>query len=65
MRSKEAVETWTQACNDGDRNACHNAGFMFYSGDKIKQDYKKAKKLFNKACDDGSKIAYEQYKKVQ
>ena len=37
---------------------------MYYFGQGVKQDYKKAKEYFGKACDGGNQIACINYKKL-
>lgn len=40
-------------CNNGDARSCLNLGNLYYDGDGVKQDYKKASELFGKSCEMG------------
>ncbi|MCX6077119.1 MAG: tetratricopeptide repeat protein [Campylobacterales bacterium] len=47
---KEAIGLYTQACDGGNMHACIKLGLQYASGDGVKQDTRKAKKLFVEAC---------------
>ena len=38
-------------CNNGDTGSCVDLGILYFNGDSVKQDYKKANELFSKACE--------------
>ena len=37
---------------------------MYGNGEGVRQDYKKAKEWFGKACDNGSQVGCDEYKKL-
>jgi uncharacterized protein len=39
-------------------------GAMYEDGVSVRQDYKKAKEWFGKACDNGFQIGCDEYKKL-
>ena len=41
-------------CNNGDTGSCVDLGILYFNGDSVKQDYKKASELYNKACEMGN-----------
>ena len=41
-----------------------NLGVMYGNGEGVRQDYKKAKEWFGKACDNGFQIGCDEYKKL-
>jgi len=41
---------YNEACKNGKMQGCINLGVLYFSGDGVKQNHKKAKKLFVKAC---------------
>jgi len=41
---------YDEACKNGKMQGCINLGVLYFSGDGVKQNHKKAKKLFVKAC---------------
>ena len=53
-----------KAAKKGLIEAQNNLGNMYYFGQGVKQDYKKAKEYFGKACDGGNQIACINYKKL-
>ena len=38
-------------CNNGNAGSCVDLGNLYYDGKGVKQDYKKASELYNKACE--------------
>lgn len=38
-------------CNNGDTGSCVDLGNLYNIGEGVKQDYKKASELYNKACE--------------
>ena len=40
-------------CNNGDAGSCLNLGNLYYDGDGVKQDYKKASEFWSKSCEMG------------
>ena len=59
---KKAIELFTLATNQGNADAQYNLGVMYANGQGLKQDYKKAKDLFGKACDAGIQLGCDYYK---
>lgn len=45
--------------------ACNNLGVLYYNGDGVKQDYKKAMEFFGKACDLGEQKGCDAYKEMK
>ena len=43
-------------CNNGNAGSCVKLGFLYYNGDGVKQDYKKAREFYNKACEMGEAL---------
>lgn len=43
-------------CNNGDTGSCVDLGILYFNGDSVKQDYKKANELFSKACEMGNAL---------
>jgi len=43
---------------------CYNLGVMYFDGKGVKKDKQKAKKLFNKACKNGSIDACKAYEEI-
>ena len=39
-----------QNCNNGEMQSCVDLGMLYYTGDGIKKDLKKSKRLFQKTC---------------
>lgn len=52
--NKEFVSKDKRYANQGDANAQFNLGFMYYTGDGVKQDYKEAIKWFTKSANQGN-----------
>lgn len=44
------VLSYKKACDDGNLNSCVKLGIVYFVGDGVEQNHKKAKKLFKKAC---------------
>ncbi len=42
-----------KACDDGYAQGCFNLGYMYYQGEGVPVDFKKAGGLYSKACDGG------------
>ena len=51
----EAIPLFEEAVELGDFSAMHNLGFMYYSGEGVKPDYRKAFELFERAAIDGNR----------
>lgn len=49
----ELVRVSEQGCNEGNAVDCHNAAFLFGTGQGIRIDYAKAQEYYQKACDGG------------
>jgi len=45
-----ANQKYKQDCKDGKMLSCVELGILYYTGDGVKKDIKKSKKLFEKAC---------------
>lgn len=45
------------------RGACNNLGILYGNGLGVREDRAKAKELFGKACDLGSQLGCDNYKK--
>ncbi|WP_455757364.1 tetratricopeptide repeat protein [Sulfurimonas sp.] len=45
-----ANQKYEQDCKNGKMLSCVELGILYYTGDGIKKDIKKSKKLFKKAC---------------
>jgi len=45
-----ASELYSKACEHGSMQGCTSLGIMYFTGDGIKENPKKAKKLLTKAC---------------
>ncbi len=41
---------YEKACENGKTNACVSLGVLYFTGDGVEEDHKKAKRLFTKAC---------------
>lgn len=41
---------YKKACDNGSMNGCINLGILYFTGEGVKQNPKKAKKLFVRAC---------------
>ncbi|GAA9253757.1 hypothetical protein TH0071_01100 [Helicobacter pylori] len=58
----KAAYFYSKACNLKDGMGCGALGVLYYNGDGVKQDSKKAVALFEKACKLGYKKACEMLK---
>ena len=58
----KAYELFKTPAEQGNANAQYNLGVMYYSGEGVKQNYKKAKELFGIACDGGFQSGCKNYK---
>ena len=45
-----ANQKYKQECKDGKMLSCVELGILYYTGEGVKKDIKKSRKLFNKAC---------------
>ena len=43
-------DLYALACENGEMKGCVNLGVLYFVGDGVEKNQKKAKKLFNKAC---------------
>ena len=50
---KTALKVFEEFSLKGDASAQNNLGSMYYYGEGVEKDSKKAKKLFKEACDGG------------
>lgn len=57
-----SLETHVKACDLGDTGACNNLGIMYVKGKEVKQDYLKAKEIFEKSCNAGDAEGCKKYK---
>ena len=48
---KKALYWYTKAADNGDTQAMHNLGVMYYKGDGIEKNSDLAKKYFEQACE--------------
>ena len=53
----EAVKWYSQAADEGDRDAQNELGFMYFVGKGVEQDFQKAFTLFLKAAERGLSVA--------
>ncbi len=51
---KELAAKYDKECMKNNAESCYKLGFLYASGDGVKQDNAKAKELYQKACDGGS-----------
>ncbi|WP_236616565.1 sel1 repeat family protein [Helicobacter pylori] len=58
----KATQFYSKACDLKDGMGCKNLGALYYNGDGVKQNSKKAVALFKKACKLGYKKACEMLK---
>ncbi|GAA7783949.1 hypothetical protein HpMS113_07460 [Helicobacter pylori] len=58
----KAVYLYSRACELKDGWGCSFLGVLYYNGDGVKQDSKKAAALFEKACKLGDQKACEALK---
>lgn len=56
-----SLETYMKACDLGDTGACNNLGIMYVKGKEVKQDYLKAKEIFEKSCNSGDAEGCKKY----
>ena len=49
----KALDSYTQACDNGVAQGCSKLGVMYYYGDGVTINKKKAKGLISKACNAG------------
>ncbi|GAA6811660.1 hypothetical protein HpBTM54_00780 [Helicobacter pylori] len=61
----EATYLYSRACELKDGWGCSFLGVLYYNGDGVKQDFKKAVALFEKACKLGYKKACEMLKELR
>ncbi|GAA6778548.1 hypothetical protein HpHA38_15840 [Helicobacter pylori] len=61
----EAAYLYSRACELKDGWGCSFLGVLYYNGDGVKQDFKKAVALFEKACKLGYKKACEMLKELR
>jgi len=62
--SKMALDILEKLANNGNVEVQNKLGLMYTNGDGVKQDDKKAKEWFSKACDGGLQNACDNYKKL-
>ena len=61
---KTAFTIFEDLAKKGDAKAQYNLGIMYENGQGVKQDYKKAKEWFGKACDNRDQESCDYYKKL-
>ena len=61
----EAYYFYSEACIMRDAWGCYNIGVLYYNGEGVKQDYKKAMEYFGIACDLGKQKGCDAYKKMK
>ncbi|MDQ7046058.1 MAG: tetratricopeptide repeat protein [Sulfurimonas sp.] len=49
-QTQSRVHEYKKACKDGSMHGCISLATLYYTGDGVKQNAKKAKKLFEKGC---------------
>lgn len=55
QNGKEALRLYMKACDGGNADGCHNAGYLHsYNIPGVKQDHALAMKLYIRACDGGA-----------
>nr|WP_162973517.1 SEL1-like repeat protein [Helicobacter pylori] len=58
----KAAYLYSRACDLKESDGCGTLGGLYYNGDGVKQDSKKAAALFEKACKLGNQLACEMLK---
>ncbi|EJB30905.1 cysteine-rich protein H [Helicobacter pylori NQ4200] len=58
----KAAYLYSKACDLKDGGGCGNLGVLYYNGDGVKRDSKKADQYFSKACKLGNQKACEALK---
>ena len=61
---KTAFTIFEDLAKKGDAKAQYNLGIMYDNGEGVRQDKKRAKEWFGKACDNGFQIGCDEYKKL-
>ena len=59
---KVALTIFEDLAKKGDAKAQYNLGIMYDNGEGVRQDKKRAKEYFGKACDGGLQIGCDNYK---
>jgi len=49
-QTESKVAEYKKACKDGSTNGCISLGVLYFTGDGVKENHKKAKKAFLKPC---------------
>ncbi|WP_286030687.1 tetratricopeptide repeat protein [Helicobacter pullorum] len=52
-------------CNNRDAESCFDLGNLYYNGEGVERDYKKAMEYFGIACDLGKQKGCDAYKKMK
>ena len=58
----KARKLYLKAAIQGEAEAQHNLGSMYYKGEGVTQNTATAKEWFNKACDDGFENSCDAYR---
>ena len=61
---KTALPIFEDLASKGNATAQYVLGMMYENGEGVKQDYKKAKEWFGKACDNRDQESCDYYKKL-
>ncbi len=56
-----SVAEYQKICDEGDSVGCNKLGVMYIKGESIKQNYRKAKVLFEKSCSSGDDEGCKKY----
>lgn len=62
---QSAVNEWIVACTKNDVKACNVLALMYDNGEFVRENKKKAKSYYKKACEGGDKVGCKFYKKLQ
>ena len=61
---KTALSIFEDLSSTNNSEAQYYLGFLYYNGQGVKQDFKKAKEWFGKACDNRDQESCDNYKKL-
>lgn len=60
----KAFEWYTKAANQGDADAQYTLGLMYEEGKGVRQNKSTAKRYFRQVCDQGLRVACNNYRKL-
>ena len=61
---QKAAQLYQKACDSGEAVGCFGLGFLYQSGQGVKQNFSTAKQYYGKACDLGFQIGCNWYRKL-